>query len=251
MHTQHRPITEDCPVCGCQVKIQLQGGGHAAVCEICRQRFTVLATDDGQVALVTCPGDDWSLQAEQRVGPSTATMKVGRRTDPQWHIDVAGRTWVYPPDCGDDQLTSDYAPKEPSISHWGAPVLVVEHRDEVFARIAADLAAAGFCVVRAETASAAIRICVVYQPEFVIANRDMPDHSGWLMAAKLRFVDPTIRLWLYQPQLIREDQGLAQFLRIEEVLIYGSNLFRLAEMILSRFLPRYIPTAVVQEPVAA
>lgn len=50
---------------------------------------------------------------------------------------------------------------------------VVEHRDEVFAQIAADLAGAGYRVVRATSATRALKACRRSEPRLVLANVDL------------------------------------------------------------------------------
>ena len=57
------------------------------------------------------------------------------------------------------------------------------------------------------------------------------DQSGWLMTAKLRFIDPEARIWLYLSETTPDDEGMARFLQLDELLAYGGNLLKLSEMV--------------------
>jgi response regulator RpfG family c-di-GMP phosphodiesterase len=109
----------------------------------------------------------------------------------------------------------------------------VEYRDEVFARLAMDLAQAGMRVVRAKTAAEAIPLFARHAPALVLANLDMPDQSGWLLAAKLRFICPHTRVWLYHPWTSQYAEGMATFLKVDELLEYGGDLLGLSEAVIA------------------
>jgi len=113
-------------------------------------------------------------------------------------------------------------------------VLLVEHRDEVFARLAADLAEEGFRVIRSTTGSGAIRHHVEHPFTIVVANLDLPDQSGWLLAAKLRLVDPPAYLWLYDAHPSPHHGNMAEHLKIDELLAYGGDLLRLSGAVVGR-----------------
>jgi len=117
-------------------------------------------------------------------------------------------------------------------------VLLVEYRDEVFARLADDLAATGMWVERACNTAEAFRWIAGRSPDLVIANLHMPNNSGWLLAAKLRLFQPTARIWLYapQPRSFEYDYALARFLGVAELIHYQGDLFRLAEEVNRRFI---------------
>lgn len=119
-------------------------------------------------------------------------------------------------------------------SHSFRAVLLVEYRDEVFARLASDLAAMGVWVERASNAAEASQRFAHCPPDLMIVNADMPDESGWLLAGKLRLVRPTAHVWLYAPRSSGFDHGLAHFLGVAEVVHYDGDLFWLAEEIRSR-----------------
>ncbi len=107
--------------------------------------------------------------------------------------------------------------------------ILVEHRDEVFARLESDLAEAGVAVLRAQFAFEAQKLWGRYRSELVVTNATLLDQSGWLLAAKMHLVDPWVRVWLYQPRTSPYDENMAKFLRIEQLLSYGGDLLRLSE----------------------
>lgn len=116
-------------------------------------------------------------------------------------------------------------------------VLLVDHRDEAFARLAGDFAAMGIWVERACSAAEVFRRIASCSSNLMIVNADMPNESGWLLAGKLRVVWPTARLWLYAPRPFwssEYDQGLAHFLGVAELIHYEGDLFLLAKEIRSR-----------------
>ena len=90
-------------------------------------------------------------------------------------------------------------------------VLLVEHRDEVFARLAWDLADAGLQVRRVTCAAEASRECARFKPDVLAANVDLPDGSGWLLTAKQRLVSATPPIWLYAPWPSADDAAMAKF----------------------------------------
>ncbi len=116
-------------------------------------------------------------------------------------------------------------------SHSFRAVLLVEYRDEVFARLECDLAAMGVWVERASNAAEASQRFAHCPPDLMIVNVDMPDESGWLLAGKLRLVRPTARVWLYSPRSSGFDHGLAHFLGVSQLIHYEGDLLCLAEEI--------------------
>ena len=115
-----------------------------------------------------------------------------------------------------------------------AKVLVVEHRDEVFARVDADLRAWGIQVQRATSAEEARRLYDHRPWELILTHSDLPDETGWLFACKLRFVWPAARIWIYTPRWTAKELALAEFIGVEEVLPYGGDLQRLAAEVFER-----------------
>jgi DNA-binding response OmpR family regulator len=113
-------------------------------------------------------------------------------------------------------------------------VLVVEHRDEVFARIQADLAAWGTRVVRATGAEEARRLYCRRPTGLVLTHADLPDETGWLFACKLRLGRPAARIWVYTPRWTTKESVLAEFIGVEETIVYAGDLHRLSAEILDR-----------------
>ena len=188
-------VVEDCPVCGRPVEVAHSDLGRTVGCAHCGGRFTVFKTDSGGTIAMPCSGYNLVERADRLL-----------------------------------EVTAREADREPQQEHPTA--IVAEPRDEVFARLATDLAEAGMRVVRARTASEAIRHCASYEPTLIIANLDLPDQSGWLLAGKVRFVDPDIRVWLYQPRATSYEKGMAQFLKVDELLDYAGDLLGLSETVI-------------------
>lgn len=122
-------------------------------------------------------------------------------------------------------------------------VLVVEHRDEVFARIEADLAAWGIRVQRAAGAEEARRLYYRRPMELVLIHTDLPDETGWLFACKLRLAWPAARIWAYTPRWTARESVLAEFIGVEEVIAYGGDLQRLAAEVFERLVVASYSTA--------
>lgn len=117
-------------------------------------------------------------------------------------------------------------------------VILVEHRDEVFARLAADMEQLGVVVVRAESPAEALRLAGRCDSALVIANRDLPEQNGWVLADKLSQVAPNIEAWLYMPQASMYAEVLARFLQVTELLVHEGDLFSLSDAVVGRLAER-------------
>ena len=113
-------------------------------------------------------------------------------------------------------------------------ILLVEHRDEVFSRLATDLTAAGLQVSRAMYAADAMKELVHCAVDLLVANFDLPDSSGWLLTAKARLVSPTPRIWLYAPWPSPHEMAMAQFVGADGLIAYRGDICRLSAVIISR-----------------
>ncbi len=195
MMMQLTHIVEDCPICGRPVEVARKAVGRDVACGHCGGQFAVYEDDLGGTNVVAC-GETNLLERADRL------------------LEVMTQ-----------EAALDSATERPTA-------VVAEPRDEVFARLATDLAESGLRVVRAKTAVEAIRHCATYLPTLIVSNLDLPDQSGWLLAGKLRFVDPDVRVWLYQPQTSSYEKGMAKFLKVEELLDYGGDLLGLSETII-------------------
>ncbi|OHB84081.1 MAG: hypothetical protein A2V98_10630 [Planctomycetes bacterium RBG_16_64_12] len=114
-------------------------------------------------------------------------------------------------------------------------LLLVEHRDRVFARLAAELTAMGMRVVRATGAREAIRRYVDRPTDLLVVHADLPGESAWLLSAKLRLTHPAAHIWVYGRRLSAFDVAAANFLMVDELIEYQGGLSRLSEEILARF----------------
>lgn len=113
-------------------------------------------------------------------------------------------------------------------------ILIIEYRDEVFARLAADLSEAGLQIERATCATGISRKCASFSADLLVVNVDLPDGSGWLLTAKLRLVPPAPRIWLYAPWPSPNDMAMTEFVGADDLIAYGGDLYRLSTEIVSR-----------------
>lgn len=140
-------------------------------------------------------------------------------------------------------------------SDAAVPLLLIEHRDEVFARLVADLRNFGCAVERAATVDDAVRCCRRQKMALILCYRDLPDESGWLIASKLRFIDPLTKIWLYAASFAAFDQIGAQYSGVEDLVYYKGDLASLSRQLTARLwnlqhrLPG-MPDRVPQDPIA-
>ncbi len=113
-------------------------------------------------------------------------------------------------------------------------ILLVEYRDEVFARLAADLVGLGLRIERATCASGASKLCASFSPDLLVVNVDLPDGSGWLLTAKLRLASPTPPIWLYAPRPSPDAMAMAEFVGADSLIAYDGDLCRLSAALVSR-----------------
>lgn len=111
-------------------------------------------------------------------------------------------------------------------------VLLVEHRDEVFARLATDLAQGGLRVIRAAGVSDVLPAYARYPPGLVVSSLDLPARRGWAAVDKLRLVDRDVCVWGYKARVSARDVALAKLLDAEELCEYRGDVWRLSEVIL-------------------
>jgi len=124
---------------------------------------------------------------------------------------------------------------------WGGPhplacrtILVVEYRDEVAARLVADLTAMKKYVKRAACAAEASRCCASFRADLLLVNVDLPDGSGWLLTAKLRLFAPTPHIWLYAASPSSNDLAFTEFVGANGLIDYRGDVWRLSAEIISR-----------------
>ena len=115
--------------------------------------------------------------------------------------------------------------------------LLVDHRDEVSARLISELEKAGVSVRHALSAGDASRIFRVAQFDLVVANVHLPDESGWLMACKFRLAVPALRILLYKAWVSADDEDWKTFLGLHRLVYYRGDLHKLATAIVSEMDP--------------
>ncbi len=210
----------DCPVCGRPVEIHFRHIHRELECAHCGGQFVVSETgNDGPTASKLDCGDalqraDNLLRSirNERAAKSAASMYCRRSSDeniePSLEIDGG-----------------EIVPRPTAI--------LVEHRDEVFARIATDMAESGMRVVRAKSAAEALELFPRFEPTLVVANINLPDQNGWLLARKLSLFDRRLRVWLYQPFVTTRDEEMAKCAPVDEWLVYLGDLLGLSESIIA------------------
>ncbi len=221
-------IVLDCPVCGRPVEIQNQHLDRELACDHCAGQFVVCENEDGKPVAAA----HRSRGPHHRAEGLLPTTRVESRCLASEH---ATPTAAVADSMSSRDVQSVGGEKPGEDCHKTmkrqAMALLVEHRDEVYARLAADMAATGMRVVRATTAVEALKSFGRCEPDQVVANLDLPDQSGWLLACKLRFCQPDIHVWLYQSDASDYDGGMAKYLQVNEVLNYGGDLLGLSETI--------------------
>ena len=132
-------------------------------------------------------------------------------------------------------------PEAPALCGWAdSPplpcrnILLVEYRDAVFSRVAADLAKAGLRVERAVCAAGASKKCLRFQADLLVVNVDLPDGSGWLFTAKRRLVSPTPPIWLYAAWFSPRETAMATFVGVDGLIAHREDPGRLSAEIIAR-----------------
>ncbi len=126
---------------------------------------------------------------------------------------------------GQDRLPQ---PKQYGQAKSRPIAFVVEPRDEVYARLAGDVIEAGYRVVRAMSATDALKACCKYRPRLVLARLTLPNQTAWQLAPKLAMLDSDMQVVLYGNEIAIHDYAMADFLGIEQLIEYGGELFGLS-----------------------
>lgn len=231
-----RHIVRSCPVCGRPLHIGVDLFGQSVTCGHCRGRFTASDSDDLSGGL--------TARVDRLLGGCTARIGFAARTAQSARSGVLSSKWTAGngrglsrvPTARPRQRLGPEAARAAVCSFPGKfkRALLVEHRDEVFARLAADLASIQLRVARALNASAASRRFAANPSDLMIANVDLPDESGWLLACKTRLVFPTARIWLYTAHPSALDRARARYLGVARLIHYGGDLLRLGGKVLKR-----------------
>lgn len=229
MISQSSNVVVDCPICGRPLEMQSKFVGQEVCCAHCRGKLIASEADDGSLTTSNSSGKDSLHRAEQLIRATFNTGRSVSRRRRQMRLSRAANV--------DSQKRTDsfHCTMPQNCECEGNPqptVLLVEHRDEVFARLATDIAGFGIRVVRAKSATEATHLYEKYKPVLLVGNVDLPEQSGWLMTAKLRLFDRRIRIWLYRRQPSDYGQEIANFLNVDSLLSYQGDLLRLSERII-------------------
>lgn len=216
MILQNAHYVVDCPICGRPLELQSKVHSREMACGHCRGEFIVHETDDGSLAAAN--GLEMDLMSRAELLLRVTCDATSLTTHGGWEHSNGARISAL------EELACE--------TELRPTALCVEHRDEVFARVATDMAKFGVRVVRAKSASEALALCGKYDPVLVIANVDLPDHSGWLLACKLRFIDSNTPIWLYQTRSSHYDHGMVKFLKVDELLDHDGDLLGLSDTII-------------------
>ncbi|QDV85270.1 hypothetical protein TBK1r_42490 [Stieleria magnilauensis] len=199
------PLLIGCPVCGRPAKVRPKLVGEEVACGHCHGTFVVTEQMNG----------------EKLARSTTADRKTSKQESPI-------RSTPTRPSRKQENL-----PK-PHQSRRSTPrpiAFIVEPRDEVYARLAGDLIEAGYRVVRALSATDALKACEKYRPKLVVAQLALPCQKARQLAPKLAMLDCDTRVVLYGAEVAVHDYAMADFLGIEELIEYGGDLFRLSARI--------------------
>ncbi len=234
-----------CPICGRPVEVKSEYVGRELACGHCQGHFVLSETCDGGLSTAATHGISLLERANRLLRWS------GRRTD----FTASDQTDRWPESSVRDNSDRSQCIHETFVEDDCQPsdeqqptMLLVEHRDEVFARVATDMALTGSKIIRARSATEALKLCGTYEPALVVANLDLPDQSGWLLAGKLQFIDGGVRVWLYHHQSRRNDERTAEYLQVDEFLDYGGDLLGLSETIVELLTDWHEPTSAVHDP---
>lgn len=240
MIMQRTHLVVDCPTCGRPVEVHSEHVGHELACGHCRGHFVVYEAYEGEPTATKLNECNLLERADlllQRAIGASDYASSDRNTRSLQLLSV---------DDGEDraeELIDTQLEDDQCESVEQPTALLAEHRDEVFARIATDMAEFGMRVIRANSAIEALKLFGTYQPTMVVANVDLPDQNGWTLAGKIRFIDSDVRIWVYQPQSEPEDEGMAKWLEIDELLDYGGDLLGLSEAIIDLMADRREPSS--------
>lgn len=137
------------------------------------------------------------------------------------------------------RFPNDVSPSDADAQPSAAPgppprsVLLVDFRDEVFARLKTDLKATGIRVVCAKRMQDAHGLCKTALPDLLVVNVDRTDEASWLRARKLHDEHPEVEVWVVTSWASSVDRILADYVRASQMIYYG-DLWRLADEIRGR-----------------
>lgn len=131
----------------------------------------------------------------------------------------------------DGALLAPMKPQPRRLALSGLNVLLIEHRDEVFARLQRDLYQLGIGTYRATSPEEVFRVHFRIDIRLTLANSGLPDSSIWLTTAKLHLQDRQARIWAYLLNPTSQNRFWAQLVGIEKVISYDGSLFQLSDAV--------------------
>ena len=118
--------------------------------------------------------------------------------------------------------------------HMVRRVFLIEWRNEVFARVSADLSARGVRVIRGKgPAMAWWRFCLS-PSDLLLVSLAQADGNGWSLIRQLRALRPTVPIWAYVAHLQHLDLEMACQLRVYDLIEYRGDLLRLSDELVHR-----------------
>jgi len=108
-------------------------------------------------------------------------------------------------------------------------ILLVEYRDEVQSALKDVLGDSGCEVTCSEPGEHVLAAANRSTPHLIMINADMPDQSGWLLAAKLRFGRFRGQIWLYSSRQKSSESGWAEFAEVDRFIEHYASLRHLLE----------------------
>ena len=127
------------------------------------------------------------------------------------------------------------SPNNPTFAAPRLHVLIVEFRDEVFARLKTLFEEHGYKVSRAAIVTDQTPLVAA---DLLLVSEDMPDDSGWLITCKLRLAQVWQPIWLYAVRAPRVLADWKEWCGVNDVIVHGGELSRLAAQIRQRLQER-------------
>ena len=113
-------------------------------------------------------------------------------------------------------------------------IFLIEWRNEVFARLSADLSACGLRVIRGEGPVMAWWRFRLSPSDLLLVSLAQADGRGWSLIRQLRALRPGVPIWAYVAQRRPFDVKMAFQLRVDELIEYRGDLLGLSDELVDR-----------------
>ena len=120
----------------------------------------------------------------------------------------------------------------PDKQPWVPTLLLMEHRDEVFARLATDLSETGLAVIRTCGAAATKRVRSRRRLGFIVINADLPNLDVWQFAREIQCDIAENCFWVYKSRCTAADVSRARASLVDELIAYGGDVLYLADCLI-------------------